>query len=166
MNAFITFVCLIFSITAFADEAELQLPVGDEVFTLYQFGEVFPRQHCFGEYRFPIQLTGGTKLHLFPNNRFVISGHSDIGPDELQAAGTFRVNEDRLTLEFSRVQPGKENLKTKFSALHILYGRIQKKNYVTGFEVFVFSSDEMEKLKAKAERPRYMQRGTEYNDWE
>jgi hypothetical protein len=94
----------------------------------------------------------------------VISEWSDIGPDELQAAGSFRVDGDNLSLQFSRVRPGHEDLKTKFSDLHLLWGWIEKKDYVTGFEVFVFPPEAWQALKLNPEKSDYLQRGTEYNE--
>lgn len=168
MKTILLLLCTIFAAKSFAADDELRLPVGREVFTLNSFSGTSPRRHYFGEYRIPIQYTGGTKLHLFPNGRFVISEWSDIGPDELQAAGSFRVDADRLSLKFSRVLPGHEDLKRKFSDLHLLWGLIEKKDYVTGFEVFVFPAEAWRALKAKPEKARFLflQRGTEYNDWQ
>src|SRR5262245_35114049 len=97
---------ILLSMASYAAEKELRLPVGREVFTLSPFSEISFHWHYFGEYRFPIQFTGGTKLHLFPNGRFVISEWSDIGPDELQAAGSYQVRADRLLLQFSRIRRG------------------------------------------------------------
>ena len=168
MRTILLFVCAILAVKAFAADDKLQLPVGREVFTLNPFSEISTRRHYYGEYRFPTEATSGTKLHLFPNGQFVISEWSDIGPDELQAAGSFRVDADRLSLQFSRVLPGHEDLKTKFHDLHLLWGWVEKKDYVTGFEVFVFPAEAWQALKAKPEQARLLslQRGTEYNDWQ
>ena len=166
MNRFLPLACILLSVVASAADKELRLTVGREVFTLNPFGEVAPRRHYFGEYVFPTQYTGGTKLHLFPNGHFVISEWLDIGLDELQAAGSYQVRDDRLTLQFSRISPGHEGLKKKFADLHLFWGWIEKKDYVTGFEVFVFPPEDWETLKTKPEKVNYLQRRTEYNDWE
>jgi hypothetical protein len=166
MKRLLALACIFLPIAAVAGDKELRLPFGREVFTLHPFSGTSPHNHYFGEYRFPIEYTGGTKLHLFPNGRFVISEWLDIGPDELQAAGTFRLDGDQLSLQFTRVRPGHEELKTKFSDLHLLYGRIEKKDYVTGFEVFVFPADAWQALKANPGKADYLRRGTEYNDWQ
>jgi hypothetical protein len=166
MRRFLPIAFILLAMASSAAEKELRLPVGREVFTLSAFGEVAPRRHYFGEYRFPIEYTGGTKLHLFPNGRFVISEWSDIGPDELQAAGSYQVRADRLTLKFSQIRRGHEELRRRFSDLHLLWGWIQKKDYVTGFEVFVFPSEGWQTLKTNPEKADYLQRRTEYNDWE
>lgn len=146
--------------------ADIRLPVGHEILTLNSFEKIYPRMHYFGEYVFPDEHTGGTKLHLFPNSDFVISEWLDIGPDQLQAAGTFAVRGDCLTLQFSKTRPGQESLKNRFSDLHLQWGSIQKEGYVTGFEVFVFFGQEWKKLKESSHEVRYMQRKIEYNDWE
>ena len=158
--------CLLLSVAAPAADEKLRLPVGREVYTLKPFREVAPRRHYFGVYAFPFDLTGGTRLHLFPNGRFIISTWLDIGPDELQAAGSYQVRDDRLTLRFSRVSPGHEGLKKKFADLYLLWGWIEKKDYVTGFEVFVFPSEAWTTLKTNPAEVHYLRRQTEYNDWE
>jgi len=154
--------------SAFAEDKELRLTVGRETYTLSPFSQISTRNHYFGEYRFPIEATAGTKLHLFPNGQFVISKWSDIGPDELCAAGTYRVEGDRLSLQFSRVVSGYEDLKTKLSDLHLLWGWIEKKDYVTGCEVFVFPAEAWQDLKSTPDKAnfQFLQRGAEYNDWQ
>lgn len=168
MRTILLLVCAILAVKAFAVEEKLRLPVDREVFTLAPFSETSPRKHYFGEYRFPIDATGGIKLHLFPNGRFVVSKWSDVQPDELKAAGSFQVDGDRLLLQFARVVPGYEDLKTRFADVHLLWGWIEQKDFVTGFEVFVFPSDAWEALKTDPDKARFLflQRATEYNDWQ
>jgi len=167
-RAVVALICIIFTTRVWADGDSLRLPVGAEIYTLHTFNGATQRNHYFGVYRFPIEDTGGTELHLFPNGRFVISEWSDIGLDRLQATGSFRINADRLTLHFSRILPRHENLKTKFSNLHLLWGWIEKKDYMAGFEVFVLPADAWQMLKTKPEKARFLflQRQVEYNDWQ
>lgn len=161
-------ICMICAVPVRAGDADFRLPWGREVFTLRPFDGISLRSHYFGEYRFPDDFTSGTKLHLFPNGRFVISKWTDIGPDKLQASGSFRVNGDRLLLEFSRIHPDHEDLKTKFSDLRLFVGQIQKDKYITGFEVFILPADAWAAFQADPEKINFLilQRRAEYNDWQ
>jgi len=159
-------VCILAAIEAIAADERLRLPVGSKVFTLRTFGQVNPNWDYFGEYHFPLMYTGGTKLHLFPNGRFVISEWVDVGGDELLAAGSFKLHNDRLALEFSRIAAEHEHLKQRFSDLHLLYGRIETETTVSGFEVFVFTGKGWETLRTDGAKPEYLSRHREYSDWE
>ena len=165
MKYCLTLYLVMWSCVAAAAELKMRLPVGRETYTLNSFHNAMP-ETWFGVYASPDDFTGGTDLALFPNGRFAIVETSDIGPDDLKALGGYAVHGDRLNLSFSKILPGQKDLKQQFSGLHILWGWIEKKGYVTGFEVFIFTAPEWQKLKENPKQTTYLQRRTPYYDWQ
>jgi len=147
-------------------EERLRLAVGADVYTLHTFDSVNPSLHYFGRYAFRNELTGGTRLHLFPGGRFVISEWVDIGGDKPAAEGTYEVLGTRLVLRFSKIRLQAESIASRFDDLHLAWGWIEKPGYVTGSTVFIFPKQQWEKLNEGSKDVRYMRRTVEYNDWE
>lgn len=150
--------------TAMAAEPKLRLPVGEETYTLNTFQGV--SIDWSGRYFHPFAFTGGPCLELFPSGYFAIIWTSDIGADELQALGKYAVDGDQLKLSFSRIVPGNKDLKQEYSGLHIMWGWIEKEDYVTGHEVFVFTPTDWAKLKSNPQEAIFLQRRTPYYDWQ
>jgi hypothetical protein len=145
----------------------VELRTRGETYTLNPFdAPLSGTYNYFGQYAFPIEHTGGTLLHLFPNGLFVVSKWTDIGPNEFLASGRYNVKEARLALSFSKIEMGRERDLTWLSDLHVVWGNIKRENYVTGFEVFVFSGSDWEKLMRGAKEVTFMERKVPYNDWE
>jgi hypothetical protein len=145
----------------------VELSARGETYTLNPFdAPLSGTYNYFGQYAFPIEYTGGTLLHLFPNGVFVVSNWTDVGPNEFLASGKYNVKETRLALTFSKIEKGRESDLTRLSDLHVVWGNIKRQNYVTGFEVFVFAGTEWDKLMRGAKAVTFMQRRVPYNDWE
>lgn len=140
-----------------------RLPVGREKYTLNTFHPAMGKDY-FGVYASPYSSTG-VCLALFPDGRFAIFASLDIGPDRCQALGRYAVEGDRLKLAFTRVRLGRQALRQEFSGLHILWGWIEKKDYVTGFEVFVFKPAGWQQLGENPQEASYLQRRVAYYDW-
>ena len=54
--------------------------------------------YIFGEYRTPMDLTGGHNLHVFPDGCFVIEEFCDVGPSATVASGHWRLDGNTLVV--------------------------------------------------------------------
>lgn len=157
---------LLASVAIGAENLNLRLNAHGDIYELVEFDRIPGDSHYFGAYTFTYALTGGTALHLFPNGRFAIVEFLDIGPDFVSATGTYKVSGTALALVFLRVKPRHESVRAEFADLHIVWGYMDKGDYITGFEVFVFPKDDWRKLYEEKKDLSYMQRRTAYHDWQ
>ena len=125
------------------------------------------RQDYFGVYEFPFDLTGGTRLSLFPNHQFVISSWSDIGiHDFLDAYGTFSIHDAHLKLDTSNVSDERRDSLKLFSGLKLAYGYVQKGDITYDQRYFLVPDVEWKKLDHGQKMFNFLCLATPYYDWE
>ena len=96
----------------------------------------------------------------------MVSRWLDIGPNEFLASGQYNVNGTRLVLTFTKIEKGREAELNWLSDLHVVWGDIQRKGYVTGFKVFAIPGSDWDKLQHGEKDAKFMVRKVPYNDWE
>jgi hypothetical protein len=140
---------------------------------LRQFGtnnvEGFSDNYIFGEYRGPIDDTGGHNFYIFPDGSFVIEAFCDICQPETVAFGKWRLEGNELVvfdlterINVSSVLSGMKWVKEHFGAVDKLRLFVTERDESIGDTVLV--SDETVRKGPHVEW-RYIRRIEYYRDW-
>ena len=140
---------------------------------LSQFGtnnvEGFSDNYIFGEYRGPMEDTGGQNFHIFPDGCFVIEAFCDICQPETVATGRWKLEGNELVIfdltertNVSSVLSGMKWVREHFGAVDKLRLFVTERDESIGDTVLV--SEETVRKGPHVEW-RYIQRIEYYRDW-
>ncbi len=167
ISVFVLFLSISFGDRAFADQNsnKIYLDFGGEEYTLHNFNTIDFFHNFFGVYRKPIDLTQGIDLYLFPDFKFIYTEWGDIWEEKMIAQGTYTFKNGKISLNYTYKHKSFEQ-ELMNDSFHVLWGQIDKKDYVTGF-ISVLANDEvLNKLRKRDKCFDYMERITELYDWQ
>jgi len=157
----ILFIASIISLSVFAD-GNLKLTYLDkEEYVLHseERGKSYQAAY-YGIYRYPLALTGGQLLYIFPDNSFSIVHFCDICiEEELEGYGTYKFVNSKITFHYE-LKP-----KNAPSFLQVRWGWIEKEDYVTGNLKILVTTQNLLKIKNKTPTFDYWVQIEQYHEW-
>jgi hypothetical protein len=93
-------VLLYLTVVSFSSANEIKFKIGREYYNFVPFTDVRPEYSYFGVYQHPLAFTGGDRLYLFPDLKFMVVSWCDICKKKLVAKGTYVNEEGRILLSY------------------------------------------------------------------
>lgn len=158
---------LLFRGLGYADKPadKIFLSFKGEKYTLNPFDTIGHFYHFFGVYAKPLDLTSGINLYLFPDYKFIYTEWGDVWEQKTIASGSYSFQNGRIFLTYEYINKDFQK-QLKDNTFHVLNGRIEKEDYVTGFISVLVNDEGIDKLRNQSDYFDYMERRTDFYNWQ
>jgi hypothetical protein len=119
----------------------------------------------YGAYQAPRSYTNGTSVKLYPNMRFTVMSWCDICRPSLLANGTYSFTNGVIDLVYTEKEQKRSDAELP-AKLAVFHGEIEKKGYVTGFEMILIKPEDVRAASTSEDFNGYLALQNSYPDWQ